>query len=422
MRQHRYKTISLEAVDFQRGLLFKELTDAIEDLRKDGKLTTESLKKIDIPEIVMRHTGLLVSVSIEEEGLAHIHPPLVDKNHPFILDYFRGMRMEEGVAALRAAGTKTRGLIDRKRSRVDGIFSKMQGDITLGSRVLKERNFTSAEIAAIILHELGHLFTYFEYLGNLFTTNYVMSTAARACFDLDDYDKRVYVLTEAEYSLGIEFKDKRALANTPKKDREVAIQSVILAKVSEKTRSELGTNLYDIRSWEQLSDQFAARHGAGKDLVIALDKLYQGFHHRSSLSTSTFLVLEAVKVVLFLCAAFLVLPAAILYLAFTNPLEKIYDEPAARIKMIRQQISEELKDSKLSDKRRKALLGDIELIKDVEDQLTDRESFLEFIWAHVIPWGRKAAEQEQIQKQLEALTSNELFVVAAKFKVGASNA
>lgn len=417
--------VTLESIDFQSGALYHELTEAVAALRKDGTYTEASMKRIDIPGIIKARTNMKVSFVVNRDiGYnAHIMPPMVDKNHPFMRDFLREYGdFSDGRKLLNAMGGKALGTVDRKRGRVDGVFANIEGNIEVGMDLIGGKMYTDGEIAAIILHECGHLFTYFEYLGLAFTTNQVMAAVSKACYETDDVKERKILLVKAESVLGITIKDKDSLAATAKPFRTSAVQAVILTSSAEKSRSELGTNIYDIRSWEQLSDQFAARHGAGKDLVTALDKLYRTSWHRSSMVTITYLALEVAKLIMFAGFIVVMLPTMLLLLLVTNPTEKVYDEPEARIRMIRQQIGEELKQKGLTDLRRKALLADLEAVKTVEEGLDDKRTFMELFWTTFTPWGRKAAEQETVQKQLEQLASNDLFVMSAKFKVGADHA
>lgn len=436
MRKVLFEELGLEAIDFQSGALFEELTAAIKKVRGAKVITQKDLDSVDIPAIVRSHTGMGITVEIRVDSTynACIIPPQVDRNHPFYDEYVRPHAGAEGVTAIRALGGKALAGIDRKRSRVTGIYTQFLAKVYFTSGILNSPMFSDAELAAILLHELGHNFTYFEFLGNTFTANYVLSATTAAILKTDSLKERDVLLMEAEKQLGVKLSDRTQVANTKTAAMNDTVAMVFLSELANKSRSELGTNLYDIRSWEQLSDQFATRHGAGKDLVTGLDKIYRAYGSPSTLSNAGFLSMEAIKFVMWSGSilvpvavgaaplAFFGIAFAFLACVVLNPQAKVYDDPEARVKLVRKQLTEALKQKDISEAERKALLKDIELVQTVEDGLTDRRGLVEFMWAKVFPWGKKSASQAEMMKQLEELANNDLFVVANKFKLGASNA
>lgn len=431
MARYELPNLGLEIIDFQSGKLFDDLTKAVKKLRDDGTFETKAIEDADIQGIIKRRTGMFVTLTINKEyDNVGIIVPKVDKNHPFIREVYKDYINSEGIQAIHLMGNKCRGSIDRKHCTVDDVYSKFEATLVIGLGYLKNKTFTDEEIAAIFLHELGHLFSFFERLGHMFTTNVVMAYTAREVMEIDDPKKRVDVLIEAEKVLGIEIKDREKIVSAPKEKRGVLVQTVLLSNSSQKLRDELGTNIYDMRSCEQVADMFAVRHGAGKHMAIALAKIYKMEMYTSTMSLSMYLSLEIAKILIFTGAlgmfiyvgAYIAAGTMIAMLIFTNPTEKIYDDPKARIKAIRKQVAEELKIKGLNKQKREALQADIDAISAVETQLTDRATFWEIVWTSIIPWQRKAAADEVIHKQIEDLITNELFVQANKFRLGASHA
>lgn len=416
--------VSAESIDFQSGKMYEELTIAIGELRSGGRYGDEDVKKVNLPAIVKKHTGMTVEVFVSGEagGGAHIYVPMVDKNHPFIREVLKDLAHEDGIRAIRKAGGKVKGSVDRLHSRVTGVFTEMVGRIHIGQDLIRDRDFTDGEIASIVLHECGHLFTYFEYLGNAFMTNFVLAHVSRQVYQLDSVKERVTILMEAEQALNIKLDNKEKLVSGDKRARETVVQTVLLSKVAEKSRHELGTNLYDARSWEQMCDQFAVRHGGGRDLATGLERLYRKYGSPSTMPTVTYLCLEVLFLLTYLAYFFISIPLTIILLMIANPMEKMYDEPGQRVAAIRRQIIESLKQPDIDKQYKKQLLNDIEAIKKLEDQLDDRRGVLMWFWTTVTPWGRKALREEEIQKHLEETMANELFVIATKFETGAKHA
>lgn len=412
---------ALESISVQNGRLFQELTLAIGKLRKGDSYTTEAILDSDIMNIVRDYTGMRIAFHVDANyGHACIQLPALDRNHPFVDGYWKAYgHFETGAQIIRAMKGQIKGSVDRTNSKVGGIYSEIQADIYFGKSFLQGKMYSDGELAAVLLHELGHLYTYFEYLGTTVFSSHVIAAAAKAVMEIEDQAERAVVLKEAQQVLGVEIPDTDRLSMTPKAARSYATQTVLISAYAEKSRSEMGTNVYDARSCEQLADQFATRHGAGKELVTALDKLYRSYSHRSTLSMAEHVILEVGKMILFLCGLFLLTIPLVLWLLVSNPTRKIYDDPQARVRLVRQQLNEELKEKGLPDSRRVALLSDIAICEEIEGSLDDKRTVLEFIWTTVMPSGRAAANQELVQKQVEDLLNNQLFVMSAKLKVGA---
>ena len=422
----RAKRISMEMIGFQSGKLFQQLTDAMGKIRS-GAYTTERIKAGMISDLVRMHTGMMISFSVDKKvGFnAHVIFPDIDRNHPFMQRYdqlriVHGERSETGLGIIRALDGYIEGSVDLKNGKVGGIYSKIQFDIVFGLLLMMDKKMTDSELAAIFLHELGHAFTYLEMLGSLVTTSAVVAAAARACMEIEEPEKRKVVLQEAEEILGIEkVKDPLRLVSLPEKVRGETIQSILITSHAIKLKSETGFNFYELRSCEQVADQFAARHGAGRDLVTGLDKIMGRWRWLvpSMIPTSLHVLIEIVKLMIWLG---LILKfgrwTLIITLLTTNPMNKIYDDPEARTRLIKQDLINQLKDDDLPDRKRNELLADIEAIKQVEETLDDKRTLLEVFWSELMPAGRRAMSQQEAQKNIEELLSNELFVMSAKFK------
>jgi len=420
MRKHFQRGVfSPENIAPQSGALFKDVTDAIGRLRKDGTYTTKAIMECEIIQLVKLHTNMSIELVVEKHAGAFVTWAPIDRNHPFVKETYTGFQSSEtGLALIRAMGGTIKGSVDTKNCRVSGIFSTIMGSIHIGLLLMKNKSFSDSELAAIFLHELGHVFTYFYYIGRAVITTAIIAQTAKIMYEIDDYQERVVVLKEAERILGVEVTDKERLAAAPKNARSLTTQTVLVSSNADKTRSETGNSIYELRSVEQLADQFATRHGAGRDLVIGLDKLFRGYWNSSTLNTTEHTMLEIIKLIMFMIGLAIIPSTVIPWVLFSNPTRKIYDDPEARVRLIRQQITEELKDRDLPDQKRVQLLEDIDAVRAIEEGLDDKRSLLEMFWTKVIPSGRRAQNQLEAQKLIEALISNELFEQAAKFKVG----
>jgi hypothetical protein len=414
------KRFGLESIDFQSGVFHTDLTIAVEKLRSSKKYETDNIKKAGLSEVIKHHTNLSVDVNVKDNVFgACVEVPQVDKNHPLINDELKSFRWRDASTAINTLGRPLTGTVNRKTSKVDGDFANMRCDVYLDPRLLNDKDMSNGEIAAIILHEVGHLFTYFEYLGYSYKTNIVLAGVVKAFYDTQDVKERKMILRLAEKNLGVKYDDIDALADSR---ADGVLETVTITDMARRMRSELGENLYDCRQFEQLADEFAARHGAGRDNATALGKLYRKFGDTSSIGAPMYLAMEIMKLTFFTLALALLPPLAILAAIISFPAGEVYDTPEVRIGKLKNQIVMRLKSDKLPDKLRAQLLEDIEAIKAVENQLDDKRGFYRIFVETVFPTRRKMKQQMEIQIELEQLASNEIFVAASKYNVGAANA
>ena len=99
------------------------------------------------------------------------------------------------------------------------------------------------------------------------------------------------------------------------------------------------------------------------------------------------------------------------------PLNKTYDEIPARFARVRREMIDSLKDQTLSAELRRGILSELETVSNIIDKLEYKRDWLEAVWAHIIPSGRKATSSQELQQLLERLGNNDLWIAAAKYKL-----
>lgn len=404
---------SLEAVDFQKSeLLFKELTAEIKAIRAKGKVTTKVVQNSRLSAIVLSHTNLLVTFKVEEADYlnAWVYPPSVDKNHPFYENAIRKyINTGKAINYIKKENGRV-GYVDLQKSKVYGWFTEINCDVWTTSLAYSDEKVLAEELAAIYLHELGHVFTYFQMLANAATLNQALHSANAAYLGTKAGISRIEVLAEVEKQLDVKFDDKDALVDA----NYDVVSAIILSKHVEKSRSASGSSLYDTRAWEFMSDQFASRHGAGRYLVTGLDKLNRRYGDSAYLSGPTFYLMEIGKLLVFLYLNLGLVGLPLLFLFF-SPFVNTYDDTAMRFTRIRNQITEALKDRNNTPERKKRLLEDLTAIDEVSKAAKDRYTFNQMFHLVVSNKARRFVQQRDIQNQLEQLMNNSLFENAARF-------
>ena len=426
---------SLEAIDFQtNSKLGMDLEVAFTTLRGLSGVTQRTLDRSNLSKVIKKNTGLDMDVELAAEGNYHIDDELatvimdVDKNNA-VLSEWRQSWTEgfDGITAIDKATMGTTGTIDLVNVKVTGIFCEFNSTLYLSRNLLgKDSILTIRELVGIVLHEIGHAFSYLEALGRGARTNFVLSNAAKELMGTSDKKRKYEILDEIEEASKIKISDRDLVLQS--RD-EVGITTVLLSDMMVGMRSELGCNIYDYRGFEQLADQFAARMGYGADVVTALDKLFRKYGDAAYRGRITFMLIEVGKGVSFIgamVAAVLissVSPAHSIFIVMmgalilsNNPLLDIYDKPKRRFEVIKNELNKALKNKSISKAEKLKYISDIDYIDNVLSDMNSRESLYAWVWKTVMPWGRKQARSMDMQKALEDLANSKLYTSSAKLE------
>jgi len=422
-------TVAMESIGFQNGILFKEMTDAIHDMRQENSKdlydpTNRNLK--DLAEIVKRHTNISV-VFVPGDMHFCVYLPDVNRNHAMLdaprREWFRSKQALDMIKS--AEGGVIRGGVNLKTAKVSGFFADLPTVIHIYTPEMIAKKLTDAEIAAILLHEVGHLFVLFEFMNRTVTTNQVMAGISRALDGTVGADQREYIITSAKKSLNLSGLNPKELAKTSNKQ---VIETVILSETVKQCVSELGSDIYDLNNFEQLADEFAARMGAGQELVTGLDKIMKGFGGIDGRTGLVYILAEACKLMLLVVSitalALGVGVGAGLYGIFLwtiailsdSLMDPTYDRRGLRFTRIRAQLLQELKDQKLEKDRRLQLIESVSAIDTIIDSRKDRQQLSGIIAGFIFKSLRKRMDQEKLQSEIEALANNALWLKSAELQ------
>jgi hypothetical protein len=191
-------------------------------------------------------------------------------------------------------------------------------------------------------------------------------------------------------------------------------RTVFLTLAARESVNQLGFNLYDMRACEQAADQFASRHGMGRDLATALDKLHRWSGDRVYWNTFIHSVIWVFELLTFIPATIIYFGLPILIMSSLN--YNSYDPIPQRIEKFKHDIQSALKDRDIPKEERQRLLADLGIIDNVLSEMKDNESFYSFLWNKVIPFGRTQRKEIVFNEQLERMMNNSLFGAAAALK------
>jgi hypothetical protein len=416
-------SLSLESIDFQtNGVFYKELITICKELEKlSPKDIADSEIAMQLPAVIKHHTGMNVTCMWGPEELAAF-PPLASNNNPMFnrLDQLERENLPNSDAdkLLYSALHDPIGRVNLKTGTVSGIFAEFVSMISLPVALFaSSKPFTAEEKASGILHEIGHLFSYFVFLANTVTTNQILSAVSKKYDQTTNIKEREVILTKVKTLAKLNELDALALAKS--NDKKV-VEVVLITSLVREFESELGSNIYDMNTWEALADQYATRQGAGRALVTFLDKAHRATGHIGFRGLPQYAFMEAFKLMWLALTPFTLGVSMLFLLAacFNDSVDTggAYDTLRSRYGRVRDQIVEAMKDKKLTEEQVTALTQDLTVIDDLSNHVKDRQQLFGYIADFVSPWQRKRISQEKLQRELERLAHNDLFVRAANLK------
>lgn len=255
---------SMEAIAFQMNTrLFDQLTAQVNGVR----LAIAQGKEADFSQInktIKDHTGMCVEVIVGKGKMdAHIAVMPLTANSP-IFHRISIRATTSNNPAKNLDELSKIGTVDLRTGKVSGVFADTKpSKVSIGMELIKRPMWTDQELAAVILHEIGHLFTYYYTLSKQHRTNYIMDQLTR----YGDMDRSVQIefITQVNKVTGLD-------ANVDNPNISELMVQVPVYGVKEIQR-EIGTKYLDNQMTEIIADQYAVRFGAGVHLTLALDKL-----------------------------------------------------------------------------------------------------------------------------------------------------
>lgn len=412
----------LEAIAFQRTRpVFTLLTAEVQSLmdkmvsNNETKLTDALLKESKIPTILSAASGFDNITMVADQYApinAYTNIITISKMHVFHDKWRRQFTTNADAYALyRQTNNVLTGQIDLETGRVSGDFSKIPLTIGLGNQFLNPKyGFTAAEVAAILLHELGHDFTYCYTLHYTCTTNMVLALAAKAIVAESDNRQKHAIMTDLQNTLGIRIDNMDELTRY---DKYEDYYITMLGSYRKKTYDALGSTSYNTNMSEQMADMFAARHGGGAAIVTGLNRMnklftpptwYRAIERAQGILA--FVMLSPIAVPLFLVGVFV-----------NDFVSGTYDLDKDRFIRIRNEAIASLKDQSLSSDEKKTIMSEIDTINEIIKSTDNDWSFAGKVAMLVRSSQRTQSRQKNLLQDLEALTNNPLYVAAAKYSV-----
>lgn len=361
---------------------------------------------------------------------AAIMPFYSNKNHIFLHEMFRGNLNIKDQNKLLKEFDQKKGSVNLEKATVDGIFSQYDHPLYLNFHTLIELyKMSSAEITAIILHELGHAFYACYYSDRTDRTNQILASMIRHLNNTETGDIEYIYREASKISSNIKKEEIDKMINGP---RTVASASFFKV-VSEIVRSQTVNDTYNETAFEQRADNFASRFGYGKSLVLSLEKISTGSGEKSLIvrtfvhliSSASTLILCFLLGVSILAANFLGIIIFGFYTTILFTLSRedtrdyTYDDLKIRYLRVRQDIIDQLKEIKDDKEVVKQMLDNIYTIDEAVKSTSVVRTVPAIISNFIFSGARQAVSSIKEQQLLEALASNDLFVKSAELRLKA---
>ncbi|QAX96019.1 hypothetical protein [Vibrio phage vB_VmeM-Yong XC32] len=436
--------VSMEAIDFQWDRDdVKDIVETIDRIRQEG-WNDRNIKASGLDEKVTAMVGAKVNIGAFEGANAYVEFPKALGDHPFYRSYmdYYGIDWEADTKAQTVFMKKHENFhwrVNRTTGRIEGAPEHYEHIIKLGTEFYHKNTpykFTSEELAAILFHELGHLVSFYEWGYRQSITNFVLTGFVQAVIGAKENADKMNYIFELQQEHGIGKGSEKAILNAKNEDE---LRVVMYNECIEKSRSDLGLNIYEVRSWESLADQYVSRMGLGVHLAKGMNKLDRAWHterrtrwgNAVSFAATMTIYLASTFYTGLLAAAALSgggsIPLALVCFAFVQLVllsnmyaeskiqQSVYDNPKRRVEVIRLETVARLKDAKDRDTR-KMVAMEIEAIDELLENYEDALGVFQWFGKTFFPAGRKAYRSLKGQQLLEDFSNSNLNYLAAKLE------
>lgn len=433
--KHRPLNVGLEMIDFQlEDPIGRQLeaifTDVQNDIQRGAIVKRQDLyaRGYDklLSEVLFKRFGLKSRFNFVD-GLAAIMPFFANRHHIFLDPWFRGMDFSlPDQDKLLKTFDKKEGSVDLKRVKLTGIFSEYEHEIYLDLfGMITQLRMPVNEITGILLHECGHGFTFYEFADRLESTNQILSHLAFELKAKNNPEKRTYIYRELSREL---MNEEHGLDDLINEDNRVIIGMKLFKVMFKSVQSQLKNSTYDKTASEQMADNFAARFGYGRDVIMGLDRLYKAWptpETDSSLAINSY-IFEILNNLLmlrvFLGAGIIgvlvgvVLYAFICWISGDAYRDFTYDDLKIRYKRIRHQYIDMIQTLKLDNKKLSEIIESIDEIDRVINRIRVFRGINAKIGNFLFGSNRDAKSDIELQQLLEDLVHNDLYLRSAELK------
>lgn len=397
---------------------FKSTRESLIASRKPTGSTNGLFSK-DVKSLVKKHLNLTISefdIIADSSISAYAYIPDINKDNPMFKLMSRWMTNEDAGSIL-ASRDNAVGWCDNNKVVLGEDFSEVKCRLGLHSGAVDQ--LSGGELAFIICHEIGHLWSAFEFIAvGVFRNVALLAAAQDIKKDWDNVNKTTL---------------KSVIDNNGNIDVEITtvdqLDKQLCAIISKnlKESCDLTKSSYDNTAAESYADQFATRLGLGEYANTGLLKLYlsSGMAVKKGSFKATFYKIISIVIEVLIVGfsiiklgiiAGVIFSGLLLFAIAYDQIEYVYDKFEDRVHRIKNELIAKLKSTE-DNTERKILLAQIEDMSDVISiyKDTDKSGLMSQAMKILVPYFRNNINNKQLQQSYERLINNELYVVGNKF-------
>jgi len=315
---------------------------------------------------------------------------------------------------------KTEGVtIDLKKAKIGGLPSDYIVHLLVDyDNLINVNKLTSRELAAVLLHELGHAYNsiYYSYRTVKTTINLI-----------DSLHETIRETGDAGKSLKLVYEKVLGGEEDLSKSNQLTAAVKVSNKYMTSMRRMSDNDFHSYTDNEQLADDFASRFGMGQELVTSLNKIMHPFSHKDRstkegkelhpsfialMVLSAFAVLITLFIIAFLPLILFISLVSIvvdIIIGGSDSNEITYDTERRRYIRIKNTLISRLRTSKLSKKDTTIILDQLSTIETIIDNTRDGGSIGIRLGEKITPWLKQKAAFKKLEEYTEDLINNDLY-------------
>lgn len=401
---------SIEMIDFQPKDKMERYKEILTELKKVSRKELPDHELVDeLSKVTYEFFGLKINFMFTPSNFGPcIMLPQSVKNNPLTMPEYTDFG-ENNIQTLLAESQKVIAKVNLKKAKVEGYFSTILFTIYYPIELFKGNLLTIEEHTGVLMHEIGHAFTICLASSRTISTNMILQYANKAIKNTQSPEEREIVYLNIKNKMNIKSIDEKELS----KVKSNSVRDIVLvSNIAKSYRDEIGANIYSMTSCEQLADQFSSRMGCGVHVVTGLNKIYKRYMHISTRSNVMFFFIEFLKVCLLL--SFTTIGMFMITMDSTE--EPTYDRPEVRFKRLKEDLIQKAKQPDIPKELAHEIMNGVANIDEVLKGYKDRYQLVDVIANYIIPSRKAMVSQKEFQRQLEELSSNDLFVSALRLQ------
>ena len=306
------------------------------------------------------------------------------------------------------------------RGHITGIIADLPSRLRVTDGLLN-LGITPQELAAVIVHEVGHVFNNILYIdAGIVGAMAIAELEANLAKSKDAKERRHYIDTfKAQFHL-------KQLPDANDPESTEALKAIIVRDIIDGVTQASGVRHAHEAEVEYLADSYAVRMGLGRPLVSVLLKIARANGDSSLKAATTMAVTDAARIIMAMvvgASAVAIGPAAgvagvaLCTLMVASLSGSPYEQNTLpnRLDAIQQDLVRVLKDREISKEMQDAALKDVDFVRALREEVRSSMSILDRIYVTLMPSARKRYKQAAFAEEIQRLVDNDLYRHAAKF-------